>query len=464
MGFDLIVKGGTLVSEVGFARSDIAVRAGRVAALGKKLDERGARTLDASGCFVVPGGVDAHTHFDLPFGRTTTADDFKTGSLAAACGGTTTILDFATQERGRPLKQALEEWRRKAEGRCHVDYGFHLAVVDLPESRLRELDWAVRAGCPSFKFYMAYPGRLMLDDGAIARAMLRLQDIGGLASVHAENGGLIDVLVRRALREGRRAPRWHPLTRPPAAEAEAVHRAIVLAEVTGCPLYVVHVSTAEGAGEIRRARERGLRVYGETCPQYLFLSDREYRRPGFEGAKFVMSPPLRPEGHPRRLWDALRQNWLQVVATDHCSFNYRKGRGASKQLGRKDFSRIPNGAPGVETRLPLLWDAVERGDLSPARFVELVSADPARLFGLYPRKGCLAPGSDADLAVLDPRKARLLSAKTHHANVDYSPYEGRRVRAWVRDVLLRGRPLVRSGEPVGGSPGGAFLERKPLGA
>jgi len=460
MRLDILIRGGTLLTETGPVRCDIGIRREKIAAAARGLKAPEAKVVDASGCFVLPGGVDAHTHLDMPFAGTTTADDFATGSLAAVCGGTTTIIDFATQDKGRPMMAALEAWRRKADGRCVADYGFHMAVVDLGGGRLKEMDRIAREGCPSFKFYMAYPGRLMLDDGAIFRAMLRCRENGSVVCVHAENGGIIDALIEKALAQGRTHPRWHALTRPAQAEAEAAHRAIALAELSGAALYVVHVSTSEAAAEIRRARERGLRVFGETCPQYLYLSDNAYESPGFEGAKFVIAPPLRPAGHQRALWSAVREDWLQVVSTDHCSFNFKAGRGASKQMGRGDFSRIPGGSPGIETRVALMWDAVERGDLSPARFVQLVCANPAKMFGLYPRKGCLAPGSDADIVVLVPSVKRVLSAKTHHMNVDYSPYEGRVVRGAVRDVLIRGRFALTGFKPVGNPPRGVFLERR----
>lgn len=462
MAYDLVVKGGVLLTPKGRVRADIGVRGEKVAALAPRLESRGGATVDAKGCFVLPGGVDAHTHFDLPYRGTTTADDFSTGTLAAAMGGTTTVIDFATQERGGSMLDALDAWHGKANGKSFTDYGFHMAVTDLPGSRLGELDEVAAEGCPSFKFYMAYPGVLMLDDRHIFRGMLRLRELGALAMVHAENGGLIAELVERARAEGKTSPRWHARTRPMAAEGEAAHRAVALAEAAGCPLYVVHVTCGAAMDEIRRARARGAKVYGETCPQYLYLDDRLYGRPGFEGAKFVMSPPLRPAAQKKLLWEGLRRGWLQTVATDHCSFNYGTGRGASKRLGRRDFSLIPNGAPGVEQRLLLMWDAVAGGTLSAERFVELVAEAPARLHGLYPRKGCLKPGSDADIVVLDPRRRHRFAAKTHFANVDYEPYEGRSVRGAVRDVFLRGRRLVEAFKPAGAPPSGVFLKRRAV--
>ncbi|MBI4055589.1 MAG: dihydropyrimidinase [Elusimicrobia bacterium] len=463
MSYDLILKNGTILTSSDTYRADIAIEKGKVAAIGRNLPADGAETIEAREKYVFPGGLDVHTHLDMPFGGTTTADDFATGSLAAACGGTTSIIDFAIQSRGESLLKGLEAWHKKAQGKSIVDYAFHMIAVDLPEGRLKEMDQVVKEGSPSFKLFMAYPGVFMLDDATIFRAMLRTRENGGMICMHAENGGVIDVLVRKALAEGKSHPKYHALTRPMTAEAEATRRAIALAEMAEVPLYIVHLSAADALKEVRLARERGLPIYAETCPQYLYLSYEDYERPGFEGAKFVMSPPLRPKGNEKHLWEGLRQNWLQVVSTDHCSFcfHHPKDGKPGKELGKKDFSKIPNGAPGIETRMPLLWDAVARGELTPNRFVELTSTAPAKLFGLYPRKGAIAPGADADLVVLDPRKNRTLSAKTHHMNVDYNPYEGKTVRGAIEEVWVRGRRVVRAGKPVANPPHGNFLKRDP---
>jgi dihydropyrimidinase len=467
MAYDLIVKNGTLLTASDTYSADIAIKGGKIAAIGLDLPADGAKTVDAKGCFVFPGGIDVHTHLDMPFMGTTTADDFATGSLAAACGGTTSIIDFAIQERGKSLRHGLEQWHKKAQGKSIVDYGFHMIVVDLPEKEVAEMDKVVDEGSPSFKLFMAYPGIFMSDDATIFRAMLRTRDNGGMICMHAENGGVIDVLVKKALAEGKIHPKYHALTRPMTAEAEATRRAIALAEMAGVPLYIVHLSAGDAMEEIRAARARGIPAYAETCPQYLFLSYDDYERPGFEGAKYVMSPPLRPKGNEERLWNGLNNNWLQVVSTDHCSFCFHQPKDSKKigkVLGKDSFAKIPNGAPGIETRMMLLWDAVQKGKLTMNRFVDITSTTPAKLFGLFPKKGLLAPGADADLVVMDPKKKHTISAKTHHMNVDYNPYEGRTVAGSIKDVLIRGRAVVTGYKPVAVAPHGQFLKRPPRSA
>ncbi len=462
MSYDLVVKGGTVVTASESYPADIGIRKGKIAAIGE-LDAKGSKTLDAAGMSVVPGGIDVHTHFDMPFMGATTADDFATGSLAAACGGTTTVVDFAIQKKGESLLSALELWHEKAQGKAIVDYGFHMIVVDLPDARVKEMDEVVREGSPTFKLFMAYPGIFMSDDATIFRAMLRTRENGGMICMHAENGGVIDILVQKAIAAGQIEPKYHALTRPMTAEAEATRRAISLSEMAGVPLYIVHLSAGDAMDEVKRARERGLPVHAETCPQYLFLSYDDYERPGFEGAKFVMSPPLRPKPNEERLWNGLRHDWLQVVSTDHCSFCMKDGVGgkAGKMLGKKSFAKIPNGAPGVETRLMLLWDAVLDGKLSANRFVEVTATSPAKIMGLYPRKGIIAPGADADLVVIDSKKKYTISAKTHHANVDYNPYEGRTVKCALKEVLVRGKSVVTNYKPVANAPHGSFVKRDP---
>ena len=459
MKFDTLIKGGTLVGAAETVTADIGISGERIAALGVDLPTDGAEVVSAAGRLVFPGGIDVHTHLDMPFGGTTTADDFESGTVAAACGGTTSIIDFAIQYRGEDLRRGLEVWHRKAEGRAAIDYAFHMICTDLPDDRLAEMDRLVRdEGVTSFKLFMAYPGVFMVDDATIFRAMLRTRDNGAMVCMHAENGGVIEVLVRQALAEGHTAPKYHALTRPMSAEAEATRRAIALAEMARVPLYIVHLSAGDAMEEVRRARERGVPAFAETCPQYLFLSDEDYERPGFEGAKYVMSPPLRPRGNEERLWGGLATNALQVVSTDHCSFCMTGPAG--KDLGRDDFSKIPNGAPGIETRLLLLYDGgVNGGRLSPNRFVDLVSTTPAKLFGLYPRKGSLQPGADADLVIWDPAKVVTISAASHHMKVDYNPYEGRTVRGAPVHVFLRGRRVVTEGRFTGRAGGGTFLKR-----
>ncbi|NNN05188.1 MAG: dihydropyrimidinase [Elusimicrobia bacterium] len=461
MSYDLIVKNGTVVSASDTFVADVAVAQGRVAAVGRITGE--AKTVvDAKGKVVVPGGIDVHTHFDMPFMGATTIDDFTSGSTAAACGGTTTVVDFAIQKKGETFRHALDDWHTRADGRCAVDYGFHMIVVDFPDKAEKEMDKLVDEGVSSFKLFMAYPGIFMSDDSTIFRALMRTKENGGTICMHAENGSVIDVLVKKALAEGKISPEWHALTRPMTAEAEATHRAIALAEIAGVPIYFVHLSAGDAMEEVRAARARGLPVFAETCPQYLYLSHADYRRPGFEGAKFVMSPPLRPEGNSERLWRGLVRNDLQVVSTDHCSFCMKAGTNQpGKELGKKDFSKIPNGAPGVEYRMLLLWDAVQKGRITENRFVEITSTSPAKLFGLYPRKGHLNPGADADIVVIDPNKPHTFSLKNHHSAADYNPYEGVTTKGSIRDVFSRGTALVSDGKWVGSPRHGKFLKRTP---
>jgi dihydropyrimidinase len=443
--------------------ADIFINEGTIALIGQGLSLPADTVIDASGKLVMPGGVDVHTHLDMPFGDIRTTDDFETGTIAAAHGGTTTVIDFATQTRGEGLLSALETWKRQAEGKAVVDYGFHMAICDLTLSATDEMGrMARREGVTSFKLFMAYPERLMVDDGAIFRALCQARESGGLVCLHAENGSVIEAMVCRARKAGHTAPRHHASTRPARAEAEAVGRAIALAEMAEAPVYIVHLSCAAALEEVRRARQRGLPVLAETCPQYLFLSRDEYERPGFEGARFVMSPPLREPSDQEALWQGLCDRDLQVVATDHCPFGMESP--PHKQLGRDDFSKIPGGIPGVETRLSLLWDGgVRTGRFDAHRFVELVATAPARIFGLWPQKGTIAVGSDGDLVVFDPDRELVLSATTLHMRVDYSPYEGRRVRGAPVTVLSRGEVVVDHGELKAAPGRGRFLKRGPSG-
>ena len=454
-----LIRHGTVVTTAGAFVADVLVDGETIAQVGPGLDQAADVVHDAHGKYVLPGGVDAHTHLDMPLGDTVTADDFESGTIAAAFGGTTTIVDFAVQDKGRPMREAWETWMRKAEGKAAIDYGFHMIVTDLPEAGLEEMDALVAEGVTTFKLFMAYPGRLMVDDETIFRALRRTADNGGLVLLHAENGGVIEALVRRARAEGHAAPKYHALTRPARAEAEAVHRAVALARMAEAPVYIVHVSCAEAVEELAAARGGGdARVaLGETCPQYLLLSDERYDEPDFEGAKYVMSPPLRPRAGQERLWRALADDELQVVATDHCSFTR-----AQKAAGRDDFSKIPGGAPGIETRMSLVYDGgVRAGHLSLSRFVEVTATNPAKIFGLFPKKGAVAAGSDADLVVWDPEREHTWSAATHHMRVDYNPYEGRVVKGVPELVLSRGRTVIEGGKFVGRPGAGRFLRRAP---
>ncbi len=460
MRYPTIVKGGTIVSASDSMEADIGIRDGKVVAIG--LDLEGDEIIDAKGHYVLPGGIDVHTHLDMPFGGTTTADDFETGTRAAACGGTTTIIDFAIQQKGEALRHGLDTWHGKAEGKAAIDYAFHMICTELGSQQLKEMNKVVDSGVTSFKLFMAYPGIFMVDDATIFRAMLQTGENGGMICMHAENGGVIDVLVERALAKGQTEPKYHALTRPMTAEAEATRRAIALSEMANAPLYIVHLSAGDAMEEVRKARLRGLPVYAETCPQYLYLSYEDYERPDFEGAKYVMSPPLRPRGNEARLWNGLATNALQVVSTDHCSFCMHPADAKpGKNLGKDDFSKIPNGAPGIETRLLLLYEGVRNGHITLNRFVDITSTTPAKLFGLYPRKGTIQPGADADLVIWDPEKEHTISAHTHHMNVDYNPYEGKTVIGAPGRVMLRGKTIYDNGEFTGRIGGGGFVKRNP---
>ncbi|MFD7563198.1 dihydropyrimidinase [Streptomyces tendae] len=455
-----VVRGGLVVTASDEIHADVLIEDGRVAALaatGTPAAEAftAERVIDASGKYVIPGGVDGHTHMEMPFGGTYAADTFETGTRAAAWGGTTTIVDFAIQTVGRSLRSGLDAWHAKAEGNCAIDYAFHMIVSDVNEKTLKEMDLLVEEGVTSFKQFMAYPGVFYSDDGQILRAMQRAAENGGLIMMHAENGIAIDVLVEQALARGETDPRFHGEVRKALLEAEATHRAIRLAQVAGAPLYVVHVSAAEAVAELTRARDEGLPVFGETCPQYLFLSTDNLAEPGFEGAKYVCSTPLRPKEHQAALWRGLRTNDLQVVSTDHCPFCFS----GQKELGRGDFSKIPNGMPGVENRMDLLHQAVVDGHISRRRWIEIACATPARMFGLYPKKGTIAPGADADIVVYDPHAEQVISAETHHMNVDYSAYEGRRITGRVETVLSRGEPVVTEREYTGRKGHGVYTPR-----
>ncbi|ALG08061.1 dihydropyrimidinase [Kibdelosporangium phytohabitans] len=451
-----LIKGGTVLSATGAVLADVLVDGETVAALSAPgIEWQAGKVIDATGKYVLPGGIDAHTHMEMPFGGTSSNDTFETGTTAAAWGGTTTIIDFAVQAKGTTLQSTLDKWHSKADGNCAIDYGFHMIVSDVNDTSLKEMQTCIDQGVNSFKMFMAYPGVFYATDGEILRAMQRAENTGGLIMMHAENGIAIDELVAQALREGRTDPVQHGLTRPSALEGEATSRAITLAKVTGAPLYIVHLSAAEALEAVANARNTGQNVFAETCPQYLYLSIEDLAKPGFEGSKYVASPPLRPKEHQASLWNGLRTNDLSVVSTDHCPFCFNE----QKELGRGDFSKIPNGIPGVEHRMDLLHQGVVAGELSLARWVEITSTTPARMFGLYPRKGTISPGSDADIVVYDPAAKQTLSVETHHMNVDYSAYEGMEITGKVDTVLSRGRVVV-AGNAFHGSAGhGQFLSR-----
>ncbi len=457
----ILIQNGTVVTAERTVAAHILVEGDKIRDIAPSLPVQNAdRVIDAAGLLLLPGGIDVHTHLDMPFGGTTSSDDFETGTRAAAFGGTTTIIDFAIQAKGTRMRDALDTWWKKADGRASIDYGLHMIVTDLGEAGLDDMDSMVADGVASFKLFMAYPGVLMVDDATIFQALSRTAKNGALICMHAENGGVIDVIVRRALAEGKTAPINHALTRPVTAESEAVHRAIALAEMAGAPVYIVHLSSEDALNQVREARDRGLPAFAETCPQYLLLSMEELARPGFEGAKYVFTPPLREKHHPPKLWDGLKNDQLQVVSTDHCPFCFED----QKSLGKDDFTKIPNGGPGIENRLQLLFHhGVNLGRLSLNRFVELVATTPAKLFGMYPRKGTLAPGSDADIVIWDPGANHIISAKTHHMRVDYSMFEGFEVQGNARLVMSRGEVVVEEGRFLGKAGRGVYLKRAARG-
>jgi dihydropyrimidinase len=458
----LLITGGTLVGASGAQPTDVLVDGETVTALfapGAAEGVQADRAIDATGKYVIPGGVDVHTHMELPFGGTFASDTFETGTAAAAWGGTTTIIDFAVQRTGEVVEEGLAAWHAKADGKCAIDYGFHMILGGVDEAALKAMDSLVaHEGVTSFKLFMAYPGVFYSDDGQILMAMQRAAGNGAVIMMHAENGMAIDVLVAQALARGDVDPVFHGRTRPPALEGEATHRAAVLAQVANCPLYVVHLSASEALAEVAEARGRGQNVFAETCPQYLYLTLEEHLgAPGFEGAKYVCSPPLRSsaEPHAADLWRGLRTDDLAVVSTDHCPFCYKD----QKELGKGDFSKIPNGIGGVEHRIDLVYQGVAAGNLSLERWVETCSTTPARMFGLYPRKGTVAPGSDADIVIYDPNGTTTLGAATHHMNLDYSAYEGFEVAGKVDTVISRGTVIVDGGSFHGRAGHGRFLRR-----
>jgi len=461
------IKNGTVVTAVDTFKADVWIEDGKIAAVttpgafpGVEKLPSADKTIDAAGKYVLPGGIDVHTHLDMPFGGTMSSDDFETGTRAAAYGGTTTLVDFAIQAKGEALRTGLDTWHGKAEGKAAIDYGFHMIATDINEQTIPEMGKLVDDGVTSFKLFMAYPGVLMADDGQIFRAMQRAREIGALICMHAENGPAIDVLREQAIAAGNTAPKYHALTRPQIAEAEGTYRAIALAEMAGAPVYIVHMSAPRALQKVVEARDAGLPVFAETCPQYLFTDYTLLEKEGFEGAKYVCTPPLRPKEYQEDIWRGLATNDLQVVSTDHCPFCMKE----QKELGKGDFTKIPNGMPGVETRMYLMWDGgVRTGRISMNRFVEITATAPAKIFGLYPHKGTIAVGADADIVVWDGDKEHELSEKTLHMRVDYSPYEGRTVKGAPTHVLSRGRVVVEGGKYVGTKGDGRFIKRAGTG-
>ncbi len=451
-----LIKNGRIITAEHDYSADIFVEKEKITTISSNLNIEADNVIDASGKYVIPGGLDVHTHLDMPFGGTTSCDDFETGTKAAAFGGTTCIIDFATQSKGTRMRNALDVWWKKAENKAVIDYGFHMIVTDLPEAHMEDMSDMVREGITSFKLFMAYPNVLMVDDATIFRAMQHTAKTGALVCMHAENGNVIDLIVKQALAEGKTAPIYHALTRPTTAEGEAVNRSIALAEMAGAPVYIVHLSSSDALDKVAEARDKGLPVYAETCPQYLFLSLDDMNKPGFEDAKLVFTPPLREKWNQEKLWAGLKNNTLQVVSTDHCPFCFKE----QKELGLHDFTKIPNGGPGIEHRMQLMFDGgVRQGRISLNRWVELTSATPAKMFGLYPEKGTIAVGSDADIVIWDPEKEYTISAKTHHMAVDYSMFEGKKVKGNIDTVFSRGEMIIRNDKFLGKAGRGNFVKR-----
>ncbi len=457
----VLIRGGRVVTAADDYLGDVYVDGERISLIGESLDVQADRVIDAAGKLVLPGGVDPHTHLDMPFGDTVTIDDVESGQISAAFGGTTCHVDFIIQPPGSTFADAVEQWRAKANGRQMIDMGYHMAVTDLKNGgTLEELASLPEQGITSYKLFMAYKGALMVDDETLFRTMEVAAETGALVMVHAENGDAIDVLVKRALAEGKTEPKYHALTRPPETEGEATNRAIQLARVAGSPLYVVHVSCRESVEPIARAREAGWNVHGETCTQYLFIDESFLERPNFEGAKWVYTPPPRPKENQDVLWNAVRTDTLSVISTDHCAFLWD----GQKTMGKNDFSKIPNGGPGLENRLHMIHEfGVRAGRISLNRMVELLCTNPAKLFGLYPRKGTIAVGSDADIVIFDPEKRHVISASTHHSKSDYNLYEGTEVTGTPEIVLLRGQLLIENDELVAEPGIGRFVPRARFG-
>ncbi|WP_369017755.1 dihydropyrimidinase [Thermatribacter velox] len=451
---ELIIKNGTVVTAKETYLADVGVAGGKIVAIAEKLEDPEARVIDATGKYVMPGIIDGHVHLALPFGGTVSADDFSSGTKAAAFGGVTTIVDFAIQMKGESLADAIARRRAEADGKVCIDYGLHVGITDAREEVLREIPEVISNGCPTFKLFMTYDA-FVVDDGTLLSIIEKTTDSGGMVGVHAENHKIIGYLTARLLSEGKTAPQYHAVSRPDWCEAEATSRAIRLAEAVGGKLYIFHLTCSRALDEVVAGRERGMPVYAETCPQYLLLTADCYLEPDFGGAKYVMSPPLRTAFDNEALWKGLRDGYLQVVGSDHCPFTMEQ-----KKLGLGDFTKIPNGAPGVETTLPLLYsEGVLKGRISLNRMVEVLSTNPACLFGL-PNKGSLAVGYDADIVIFDPDKEVVLSYQDLHMCTDYSPYEGLRVKGYPVTTISRGRVIVENGIFTGDFTHGRFVARR----
>lgn len=453
-----LIKNGTIVTATDTYQGEILIEDGKVTQIGTNLSVLGAEVIDAKGCLVMPGGIDPHTHLDMPFGGTVTKDDFETGTIAAAFGGTTTVIDFCLTNKGEPLKNAIQTWHDKSREKAVIDYGFHLMISEINEKVLNELPQVINEeGITSFKVFMAYKNVFQADDDTLYQTLVTAREHGALVMVHAENGDVIDYLTKKALEEGKTEPIYHALTRPPELEGEATGRAARLTGLANSQLYVVHVSCADAAQQIAEARSKGLNVWGETCPQYLVLDVSYLEKPDFEGAKYVWSPPLREKWNQEALWNALKSGQLQTIGSDQCSFDFK----GQKELGRDDFTKIPNGGPIIEDRISILFsEGVKKGRISLNQFVDLTSTRAAKLFGLFPKKGTIAIGSDADIVIFDPNAERVISADSHHMAVDYNAFEGMKVTGEPVSVLSRGEFVVRDKQLVGKPGSGEYLKRE----
>ncbi|XZF77046.1 dihydropyrimidinase [Bacillus sp. AL-1R] len=456
-----IIRNGTIVTATDIYKADILIEDDKICAIGLNLDCTDAEMIDATNHYIFPGGIDPHTHLDMPFGGTVTKDDFESGTIAAAFGGTTTIIDFCLTNKGEPLQKAIETWHEKSKHKAVIDYSFHLMIGEINDEVLQELPRVIEnEGITSFKVFMAYKNVFQADDATLYRTLLAAKEYGALVMVHAENGDVVDYLINQALAEGKVEPIYHALTRPPEVEGEATGRAATLTGLANSQLYVVHVTCAEAVEKITEARNNGIDIWGETCPQYLVLDQSMLEKPDFEGAKYVWSPPLREKWNQDVLWNALRNGNLQTLGSDQCSFDFK----GQKDLGREDFSKIPNGGPMIEDRVSILFsEGVKKGRITLNQFVDIVSTRSAKLFGLYPEKGTIAVGSDADLVIFDPNSKRTISSKTHHMAVDYNAFEGMEVKGEPVSVLVRGEFVIKEKQFVGNAGSGQYLKRKKYG-
>jgi len=451
----VLIKNGRIITAADDYVADVFIDGETVSAIARDLPMKADRTIDATNRLVIPGGIDPHVHMELPFGGTISSDDFKTGTIAAAFGGTTTIIDFAIQSKGMTMQGTIDAWHAKCEGKCAIDYGYHLAITKFENDDKAEMKRIFDQGITTFKIFLAYPGVLMIDQPTVYRVMKSAGELGGLTLVHAENGEAIEERIRNLVAEGKNEPKYHAQSRPPVMQADGVARAVKVAEFANAPVFIVHVSCESAMQEIVRSRDAGNPAFGETCTQYLFLDESYYDKPNFEGAKYVFTPPLVPRENIEPLWKGLKLGYLQEVSTDHCPFNFK----GQKELGRETFTKIPNGGPGVEDRLSLVYHGAMQRGFSLNKFVDITSTASAKMFGMFPKKGTIAVGSDADIVIYDPNRERTISAKTHHMNCDYSLFEGWKIKGYPETVLSHGKVIIENNEYKGRPGEGKFLKR-----